>query len=96
MCGGVHAGVMLVRKKGKSRYTAPQSCENVHGHPGHNTPHLWFDFLHILYFFNQTLWLLFFFLLLILVRVLFEDGIYFLGKPADINDGLIRYVRVRW
>ena len=28
-------------------------------------------------------------------RLLFEGGVYFFGKPADINDGLIRYVRVR-
>ena len=27
-------------------------------------------------------------------RLLFEGGIYFIGKPADINDW-IRYVRVR-
>ena len=29
------------------------------------------------------------------VRLLFEGGVYFFGKPGDINDGWIRYVRVR-
>ena len=29
----------------------------------------------------------YFFLLFILVRLLFEGGIYFVGKPADSNDG---------
>ena len=33
------------------------------------------------YFLNQTLWLL------------LEVGIYFLGKPADLNDGWMRYIR---
>ena len=28
--------------------------------------------------------------------LLFEGGVYFFGKPGDINDGLIRCVRVRW
>ena len=28
-----------------------------------------------------------------LVWLLFEGGIYFIGKPADINDGWIRYVQ---
>ena len=27
------------------------------------------------------------------VWLLFEGGVYFIGKPADINDGWIRYVR---
>ena len=27
------------------------------------------------------------------VRLLFEGGVYFIGKPAGINDGWIRYVR---
>ena len=39
---------------------------------------------------------LLFFLLPVFVRLLFEGGGYFFGKPADINDGWIRYVRVRW
>ena len=29
------------------------------------------------------------------VRLLFEGGVYFFGKPQDINDGWIRYIRVR-
>ena len=29
------------------------------------------------------------------MRLLFEGGIYFFGKPADINNGWIRYVQVR-
>ena len=29
------------------------------------------------------------------VRLLFEGGIYFFGKLGDINNGWIRYVRVR-
>ena len=29
------------------------------------------------------------------VRLLSEGGVYFFGKPGDINDGWIRYVRVR-
>jgi len=32
--------------------------------------------------------------LLFFVRLLFEGGVYFFGKPTDINDGWIRYVRV--
>ena len=28
------------------------------------------------------------------VRLLFEGGVYFFGKPGDINNGWIRYVRV--
>ena len=30
------------------------------------------------------------------MQLLFEGGVYFFGKPRDINDGWIRYVRVRW
>ena len=51
--------------------------------------------VHILYIFDQTPWVLFF-SLLAFVQLLFEGGIYFFGKPADIKDGWIRYVRVRW
>ena len=29
------------------------------------------------------------------VRLLFEGGVYFFGKPRDLNDGWIRYVQVR-
>ena len=29
------------------------------------------------------------------VRLVFEGGVYFFGKPGDINNGWIRYVRVR-
>ena len=29
------------------------------------------------------------------VQLLYEGSVYFFGKPRDINDGLIRYVRVR-
>ena len=29
------------------------------------------------------------------VWLLFEGGVYFFGKSGDINDGWIRYVRVR-
>ena len=35
----------------------------------------------------------YFFSLLVIVRLLFEGGVYFFGKPADINDGWIRYVQ---
>ena len=50
-----------------------------------------------LYFFDQAPWLLFFFLLLtgIWGRLLFEGGIYFFGKPADINNSWLRYIQVR-
>ena len=44
----------------------------------------------LLYFSNQTLATIF--LLLVFVRLLFEGCVYFVGKPADINDGWIRYV----
>ena len=37
---------------------------------------------------------LLFFSLQVLVRLLSEGGIYFFGKPADINDGWIRYIWV--
>ena len=37
-------------------------------------------------FFNQTPQLLFF-SLHVLVRLPFEGGVYFFGKPTDINDG---------
>ena len=37
--------------------------------------------IYIPYFFDQML------------RLLFKDGVYFFGKPADINDSWIRYVR---
>ena len=29
------------------------------------------------------------------VQLLFEGGVYFLGRPGDINDGWIRYKRIR-
>ena len=29
------------------------------------------------------------------VRLLFKGGVYLFGKPADINNGWIRYVQVR-
>ena len=29
------------------------------------------------------------------MRLLFEGGAYFFGKPGDVNDSWIRYVRVR-
>ena len=32
------------------------------------------------------------FLLLLFTRLLFEGGVYFLGKSADISDGWIRHV----
>ena len=35
----------------------------------------------------------FFFLLHVSVWLLFKGGVYFFGKPADINDSWIRYVR---
>ena len=40
---------------------------------------------------------IFFFLLHVSVRLLFEGGVYFFqtSKPADINDGWTRYVRAR-
>ena len=41
------------------------------------------------YFFN---WLLFL-LLLVLGRLLFKGGVYFVGKPADSNDGWNKYMR---
>ena len=34
-----------------------------------------------------------FYSLLVIVWLLFEGGVYFFGKPADINDGWIRYVQ---
>ena len=48
------------------------------------------------YFFNQTPRLPFFLAARFCVasiqgRPLFEGGIYFLGKPTDINNGWIRY-----
>ena len=46
------------------------------------------------YLFNLMLWLFFFFFLLhVSVWLLFEGGVYFFGKPADINDSWIRYIR---
>ena len=42
------------------------------------------------YFFDQTPWLLLF-SLIIFVQLLFEGGVYFFGKLADINDGWIGY-----
>ena len=42
---------------------------------------------YILYFFNQTLQLVFL-SLLIFVQLLFEGAIYFFGKPTDTNDGM--------
>ena len=48
-------------------------------------------------FLDQTLRLLFFFfffLLHVFVRLLFEGGVYFFEKSADINNGWIRYVRM--
>ena len=47
------------------------------------------------YFFDQTLRLLFI-LLLVFLQLLFEGGIYFFGKPVDINDGRRRYAQVIW
>ena len=44
------------------------------------------------YFFNQTLRLQFF-SLLVFLWLLSEGGAYFFGKPADIKDGWIRYVQ---
>ena len=41
----------------------------------------------------QTPQLFPFFLLLIFVWLLFEGGMYFLGKPADTNDGWTTYVK---
>ena len=49
-------------------------------------------YIYIPYFFNQTLQLLLS-SLLDFVWLLFKGGVYFLGKPADINDGWIRYVQ---
>ena len=46
--------------------------------------------MQIPHFFNQTPRLLLF----VVVWLLFEGGVYFFGKPADINNW-IRYVRVR-
>ena len=43
------------------------------------------------YFFDQTLWLLLL-SLHVSVRVLFEVGVYFFGKPANIDDSWIRYI----
>ena len=57
------------------------------------------------YFLDQTLRLLFISLLVLYSyysraatirgRLLFKGGVYFLGKPGDINNSWIRYVRVR-
>ena len=38
------------------------------------------------YFFDQTSWLLYF-SLLILVRLILEGGVYVIGKPVDSNNG---------
>ena len=42
---------------------------------------------HIPYFFDQTPRLLYLFSLFILVQLLFEGGVYFVGELADSNDG---------
>ena len=53
-------------------------------------------FGHILDFFDQTPQLLLFFTAR-LVRLLFEGGVYVFGKPTDINNCWIRYVRaIQW
>ena len=38
------------------------------------------------YFFDQTSWLLYF-SLLVLVRLILEGGVYVIGKPVDSNNG---------
>ena len=38
------------------------------------------------YFFDQTSWLLYF-SLLVLVRLILEGGVYVIRKPVDSNDG---------
>ena len=57
-------------------------------------PHCWHDWyalhVHICcvqvpYFFDQTPQLLFIFML-VFVWLLFEGGVYFIGKPTDINN----------
>ena len=58
------------------------------------------ELLCILYFFDQMPQLLFFFCCLFCAAtirgwLLIEGGVYFFGKPGDINDGWIRYIRVR-
>ena len=50
--------------------------------------------LYLLHFFDELPRLLFC-SLLVFVQLLFEGGIYFFRKPADINDGWIRYIPVR-
>ena len=47
------------------------------------------------YFFDQTPWLLLFLpLAFVRLHVVFKDGIYFFGKPADINNSWIKYEQV--
>ena len=47
-------------------------------------------------FFNQTLQLLFI-LLHVFVRLLFEGGVYFFGKPPNTNNSWIRYIQtIQW
>ena len=41
------------------------------------------DIAAMIYFAARSVWLL------------FEGGVYFFGKPGDINGGWIRYIRVR-
>ena len=48
-----------------------------------HTVFLWSDAVTAMYFTACFVWLL------------FEGGVYFFGKPGDINDSWIRYVRVR-
>ena len=48
------------------------------------------------YFFNQMPQLLFI-LLHVFVRLLFEGGVYFFGKPSDTNNSWIRYIQtIQW
>ena len=44
------------------------------------------------YFFDQTATIYF---AARFMWLLFKDGVYFFGKPGDINDSWIRYTRVR-
>ena len=54
-------------------------CQRAQMCPSHSAGSVMW---HILYFFDQTLWLL------------FEGGVYFFGKPGDINNAWIGYVQV--
>ena len=58
-------------------------CQRAQMCPSHSAGSVMW---HILYFFDQTLWLT--------LWLLFEGSVYFFGKPGDINNAWIGYVQV--